>query len=106
MNYNIGFWNYRKLNNINVKEEVKQWKELGFNRVLSFKYISAESKKQEMMTLLDECGKNGIKVIVYDDRTLYNTLQKVGGKKIQRRSKGCRGGFWQSSCGFRVSRRR
>lgn len=83
MNYNIGFWNYRKLNNINVKEEVKQWKELGFNRVLSFKYISAESKKQEMMTLLDECGKNGIKVIVYDDRTLYNTLQKVGEKKFK-----------------------
>ncbi len=73
----ISFWNYVK-SGVFKKEQVKIWKELGFNLPMSFLYEDGVSDKRDMLDILDECEKLGLKLIVCDDRTLYKTRLKKG----------------------------
>ena len=73
----MGFWNYV---NTGVLDEsaVKDWKDLGMNMAMSFEYNPKENKPEQMISVLDECDRQGIKVIVCDIRSHYKTLSEVG----------------------------
>lgn len=68
----ISFWNYVN-SGVFGKEQVKTWKELGFNLPMSFLYEDGVNDKREMLDILDECQKYGLKLIVCDSRTLFKT---------------------------------
>lgn len=72
----FSFWNYCPLTSDSWKR-VKEWKELGMNLAMSYVYDPLSCKKEDMIALLDECEKQGIKVLIYDKRTsFYNLIQK------------------------------
>lgn len=77
-NYKIGFWNYVKCGEINSKNAVNDWRELGMNLAMSFTYCYQKHNKQDLIDMLDECLKNNISVIVCDERTQFRTLIKEG----------------------------
>lgn len=68
----LGFWNYVKSGVIG-KEAVKDWKELGSNLPMSFEFDADLHNKQDMLDILDECEKEGLKLIICDKRTHFRT---------------------------------
>ena len=64
MDFKIGFWNYVETGILDPKKAVKDWKELGMTLPMSFAYDPKKHKKEDMIALLDECQKEGMKVIV------------------------------------------
>ena len=78
MDFKIGFWNYVETGILDPKKAVKDWKELGMTLPMSFAYDPKKHKKEDMIALLDECHKEGMKVIVCDIRASYRTLCKIG----------------------------
>lgn len=75
----IGFWNYAGIERQSA-ENVKEWKEMGMTVAMS-PYYYEDSKpeyKKKMLGILDECHKNGIKVIVRDARTFFDYMEKNG----------------------------
>ena len=74
MDFKIGFWNYVETGILDPKKAVKDWKELGMTLPMSFAYDPKKHKKEDMIALLDECHKEGMKVIVCDIRASYRTL--------------------------------
>lgn len=74
MNRNIElcFWNYVK-SGVLDKKAVSDWKELGMTVAMSFEFDIAENPKSEMLEILDECQRQGIKLIICDTRTHYRT---------------------------------
>lgn len=73
----FSFWNYCPLSPSSYKR-VKEWKELGMNLAMSYVYDPSISKKEDMIALLDECAKEGIKVLIYDKRTSFYNLLAQG----------------------------
>lgn len=78
----FSFWNYLPLGELSSSYAVNNWKKLGINLAMSFVFDPSSSKKQDMITLLDECYKNEIKVIIYDKRTIYSRLDEIEKEKF------------------------
>lgn len=82
--YHISFWNYQPAGLIDEETAVRDWKGCGINLPMSFEYDPGKHDKSCMMKLLDECRKEGMKVIVCDSRTRYRTLMEVGEKAFRK----------------------
>lgn len=78
MQYKIGFWNYFPFGQLDNVASVKDWKELGITLPMTFRYNPEKDKPEQMLSLLDECEKAGMKAIISDIRTLYWTYKKLG----------------------------
>lgn len=74
--FKFGFWNYLPVGTID-KDIVYKWKDLNCNLFMSFRFVENESKKEDMIALLDEAHKLGIQVIINDERTEYNRLKTM-----------------------------
>ena len=72
----FGFWNYLPLGTLD-KDIVHKWVDINCNLFMSFRFIENESKKEDMIALLDEAHKVGVKVIINDERTEYLRLNKM-----------------------------
>ena len=81
--YKISFWNYEKMGVIEAKKAVQDWKDAGFNLAMTFEYRADVDSPAEMIELLDECEKKGIKAIVCDKRTRYAEYMRVGEEKFR-----------------------
>lgn len=78
----FGFWNYVHSGNLG-KEAVREWKEMGFHLPMSFEYDHTKHKKEDMLAVLDECQKYGMKLIVCDFRTRYQTYMRDGAQTYE-----------------------
>lgn len=85
----FGFWNYVE-SGVFGKEAVKDWVDLGSDLPMSFTFDPEKHNKQDMLDILDECEKNGLKLIVCDKRTHFRTLAKIGETKF---TKGVKNAF-------------
>lgn len=66
----IGFWNYVSLENQDASA-VKEWKEAGMTLAMSPNFNSRVHSKNKMIEILDEAQRQGITVILCDDRALW-----------------------------------
>lgn len=73
----FGFWNYIE-SGVFGKEAVKDWVDLGCNLPMSFTYDPERHDKRDMLDILDECERYGLKLIVCDKRTHFRTLRDIG----------------------------
>ncbi|MBE7078642.1 MAG: hypothetical protein E7380_02130 [Clostridiales bacterium] len=71
-NIQLSFWNYVKTGMLG-KTAVKDWKELGMTIAMSFDFDVELHSKKEMIEVLDECAKEGLKLIIRDKRTEFRT---------------------------------
>lgn len=79
MNKLFSFWNYLDISeNIDIPSIVSKWKECGSNVPMSFHFPLNSPSKERMILLLDECEKQGLKVLINDERTSFLRLDKVG----------------------------
>lgn len=69
----FGFWNYVE-SGVLKKEEVAEWKKMHFDLPMSFTFDERKHDKRDMLALLDECEKYGLKLIICDQRTHFRTL--------------------------------
>lgn len=76
--FSLGFWNYVEMGILKNKNAVSDWKELGLNLAMSFEFDYKKHKKQQMIDLLNQCKKNGLKVIICDSRTNFRNYKKLG----------------------------
>lgn len=100
--FKIGFWNYVPVGTIDPEKAADDWVELGMNLPLTFTYnpelekdyqddqdgtkevdasrVRSESGycKQGIIDCLDAWHKRGHKAFVYDNRTNFRTLEKIG----------------------------
>lgn len=81
--YSIGFWNYVKSGVLDEKQAVSDWVELGMNLAMSFEFDVQEHDKASMYTVLDECHKKGLKVIICDKRTGFREHRVLGEEKYR-----------------------
>ena len=77
-NIKIGFWNYVPTGDIDNKQAVADWETMGFNLPFSWDYDEEKHDKKEFLSMLDECAKRNMKVIVSDARTLWKNLTEKG----------------------------
>ena len=70
----FSFWNYAPFGIVKNQEAVKDWVELNSNLPMSFIYDFKTDKKEDVLSLLDECQKNNLKLIISDSRTLFSNL--------------------------------
>lgn len=78
MKYKTGFWNYFTFGKLDNVAAVKDWKELGMSLPMTFHFNPEKHSPEQMLSLLDECEKAGMKAIVCDVRTRFLTYMKVG----------------------------
>ena len=71
----LGFWNYVKCGMLG-KEAVKDWKELGMTVAMSCDFDDRIHAKSEILDVLDECKKYGLKLIIRDKRTRFRRYMK------------------------------
>ena len=74
--FKFGFWNYLPVGSIS-KDIVHKWQDMNCNLFMSFRFLENESKKEDMIELLDEAHKLGIQVIINDERTEYLRLKRM-----------------------------
>ena len=72
----FGFWNYLPVGTID-KSIVYKWKDMNCNLFMSFRFLKNQSSKEEMIALLDEAQKVGVKVIINDERVEYLRLNEM-----------------------------
>lgn len=65
----IGFWNYTHTGDLGPKD-VQDWADLGMTMANSPEF-GDDSKKEDMLAILDACAEHDIKVIVCDDRARW-----------------------------------
>ncbi len=73
----FGFWNYVE-SGVMGKEAVRDWADLYCTLPMSFVFDPKIHKKSDMLEILDECEKCGMKLIICDKRTHFRTLNEVG----------------------------
>lgn len=73
----FNFWQYRPFGERDIKQAVKDWKDGGFNVATSF-VLDPGMNSHDMITLLDECLANDLKLILYDNRVAYAQLARLG----------------------------
>ena len=100
--FKIGFWNYSPVGRHDPEKAADDWEELGMNLPLTFTYDPTLEKqaaeeqdgtaeiniakigigkgytKQGIIDCLDAWHKRGHKAFVYDNRTNFRTLEKIG----------------------------
>lgn len=69
----MGFWNYTRIGDLKEEQAARDWKDLGMNLAISSTFMRGDNKDL-MLLQLDAAHKNGIKVIVCDERTLWRNL--------------------------------
>ncbi len=77
----FGFWNYVE-SGVFGKEAVKDWVDLGCDLPMSFTFDHEKHNKQDMLDILDECEKYGMKLIICDKRAHFRTLAEKGEAKF------------------------
>lgn len=82
--YKMSFWNYQKVGTKDIIESVRDWKKMGFNYPISFRYDSKISKKEIMLNFLDECYKQGLKVFLDDTRLYYGYYIQKGEEEYRK----------------------
>ena len=76
----LSFWQYYDFGRYSPKESAEEWKKMGANVCYSYNFNPKVNQESEMMELLDECEKNGLKLIVVDKSLHWNHLIKYGEK--------------------------
>lgn len=71
----IGGWQYMDVQT-QTRENVKDWVDLGLNVIISPQYFADTTPKSKMVSILNECNKKNVKVIVQDRRCFYTELSK------------------------------
>ena len=74
--FEFGFWNYLPSGTLD-KSIVWKWKEMNCTLPMSFRFLEGKSDPAEMIELLDECQKAGLKVIINDERCEYLRLKSI-----------------------------
>ena len=74
----LSFWQYINFGKYGAKESAKEWKELGANIAYSYNFNPKVHKEEEMIELLDECEKNGLKLIIVDRNLHWDYLVENG----------------------------
>lgn len=77
----FGFWNYIESGALR-KDAVADWKEMRFDLPMSFTFDERKHDKKDMLDVLDECEKFGMKLIICDRRTHFKTLIAEGAEKF------------------------
>ena len=70
----MGFWNYTRIGVLDGDNAASDWQALGMNLAMS-SYLKRGGDKKLMLAQLDAAHKNGIKVIVCDERTAWKNLE-------------------------------
>lgn len=71
----MGFWNYTRIGTLNEEQAARDWKELGMNLAMSSTFMCGDDKSR-MLLQLDEAHKNGIKLIICDERIFWHNLER------------------------------
>lgn len=74
-NFPMGCWQFIDAK-VQSEKDVKAWKDLGLNLVISPTYFADTTPKEDMIALLDQCEAQNIKVILLDRRVSYTELSK------------------------------
>lgn len=92
----MSFWNYQRLpgnkvtddymwNKTDIPSVVADWKELGMNYPQTFVYNPQNpTDKEQMIKLLDECQRQGIKVFLSDERVRFVVLRRKGEEEFRK----------------------
>lgn len=67
----IGFWNYAPTGAYGP-EAVKDWVDCGMTLTMSPEFNPSIHKKEDLLAILDECEKQGIKLIICDSRARWD----------------------------------
>lgn len=70
MKIDVSFWNYTRLSRhfTRPRDAVAEWRSLGVTVGFSFRYDPGQDSLCDMIELIEECGRQGLKLIVYDAR--------------------------------------
>lgn len=79
---NFSFWSFDE-QGVFDESAVKDWKELGIRVAMSYNYSPNAENKQKMIKLLDECEKQGISLIIFDDRVYFKRLLSISEKEFE-----------------------
>lgn len=74
MDFLMSGWNYLPLGSYDFDKAIDEWKLLGLNCPVSFRYDPKVHDKRDMLRLLDKCEQKGIKLLVEDERCRYSRL--------------------------------
>ncbi len=75
--YKMSLWFYNKENYVDVDSVVKDMVKLGINLAMSYPYDPDSTDKVKFESFLDKCHEKGMKIIISDVRTRYNTLYET-----------------------------
>lgn len=64
----VGFWNYAPVG-MYGPEAVKDWTDCGMTLTMTPGYNPAHHRKEDLTAIMDECEKQGIRLIICDSRT-------------------------------------
>lgn len=70
----MGFWNYTPTGALDEAQAAQDWKDLGMNLAMSSAFARGDDKAR-LLKQLDEAHRNGIKVIVCDERLCWKNLE-------------------------------
>lgn len=96
----FSFWNYAPFGIVKNQEAVKDWVEANSNLPMSFVYDYKLNKKEEMLSLLDECQKNNLKLVISDTRTLFSNLRTLSKDEFRSLVKAAYGDFGHHQAAF------
>lgn len=81
----MGAWVYNDVNEVKAEKYISDLKEVGFNIGFSSKYDGKTRKLlPDYIREFEIASENGMKLIAYDSRTHWRTLQKSGEKGFRR----------------------
>lgn len=80
----MGFWNYVRTGDLVPAAAAQDWKALGFNMAMSTEYDCGVNRKEEMLAELDAAEAQGIREILCDRRTRWQTLREQGEAAFRR----------------------
>ncbi len=67
----VGFWNYPSIDTMDI-DEVKLWADCGMTVTMSPTLPIRPDAIQKLRSMLDECQKYGIQLIIRDNRLLWD----------------------------------
>lgn len=82
--FTMGFWNYVRTGDLVPAAAAQEWKALGFNMAMSTEYDCGVNRKEEMLAELDAAEAQGIREILCDRRTRWQTLREQGEAAFRR----------------------
>ena len=79
----FSFWNYLPVGTLK-DDIVDKWIDLNCNLFMSFRYLENQSKKEDMISLLDKAHEVGCKVIINDERNEYLRLKTMSKEEFRK----------------------